>query len=45
MAEHRNTSEIIMILKGYVIGYLGIPLNHHKMSELLGMIDLYHDWI
>lgn len=34
-----------MLVKGYVIGYLGIPLNHRKMQDLIGMIDIYEDWI
>lgn len=34
-----------MLLKGYLIGYLGIPLHHPKIEELVSMIDIYLDWI
>jgi hypothetical protein len=34
-----------MLLKGYIIGYLGVPLHHPKIEEVIGMMDIYQDWI
>ena len=34
-----------MLLKGYIMGYLGIPLHHRKIEELMSMMDIYLDWI
>ncbi len=34
-----------MILKGFVIGHLGIPLSFSSMPLLLETIDFYEEWI
>jgi hypothetical protein len=45
MAEDNSTKEFLMLIKGYLLGYLGIPLNYGKISGLTQMIGFYEDWI
>jgi hypothetical protein len=45
MTEFNSAKEVLMLLKGYVIGYLGISLRNYKMEELVKTIDFYEDWI
>jgi hypothetical protein len=41
MTEDHSSAEFLMLLKGFVVGYLGIPLNHGKITEIMGMMDIY----
>ena len=34
-----------MFMKGYALGYLGIPLNFEEMSNLFRTIGFYEEWL
>jgi hypothetical protein len=45
MTEGYGTADFLVLLKGFLLGYFGVPLAHAQIPALMGMMEIYADWL